>query len=141
MAIPEVVQQKLSDAVYQRPRESNVEEALAKLGIDPSSEFAEFIETYQGSFGSPKTGFELLDLEEGEESILSSTETVRKVFGWPNRFIVVSTYLGNGVLVYDIESGSVFNVDFEGGDTLLLEGKLPPEWDTWNDFLAYYFGD
>lgn len=141
MAIPEVVKRKLRDAVYQRPRGSNAEDVMAKLGIDLTSEFAEFYKTYRGGFDSRKTGFELLDLEEEDESVLSSTEIVRKEFSWPIRFIVISTYLGNGVLVYDTESNNVFDVDFEGGDALLLAGKLEPYWNTWNDFLSFYFGE
>lgn len=141
MAILESVKRKLSDDLWKRPRESDVDKALATFDLDPTSEFAEFFKTYWGPFSSHAVGYELLDLVEQEESVVSNTETVRKEFGFPNRFIVVSPLTGLSVLVYDTESGNVFDVDFEGGDELLLEGKLSPRWNTWNDFISDYFGD
>ena len=141
MSIPKVVKMKLSNELWKRSRTSDIDEALVALRIDPSSEFAEFFKTYAGPFHSKTVGYELLDLVEQDESIVSNTKVIRAEFGFPHRFIVVSTYVGNAVLVYDTSSGKVFDVDFEGGEELLLAGKLLPRWDTWNDFLSDYFRD
>jgi hypothetical protein len=62
------------------------------------------------------------------------------VFGWPNRFLVLSDFL-ESVLVLDASTGRVFNVDFEGGDQELLRGTLEPMYPSFSDFLAFYFSD
>lgn len=140
MSIPIVVQDKLHEALWKRGSESNASAALKELGIDSSSEFAEFFRQYWGPFHSSRVGHELLDIVEQEESIITATEAAREEFGFPGRYIVVSTLMGMSVLVYDKDSQGVFDVDFEGGEELLLSGKLEARWQSWNDFVSDYFG-
>jgi hypothetical protein len=140
MAIPDHVQRKLSDNVWRRPNEMEATAALARLGISAANELADFFRRFRGPFSSRSFGHELLDLvDEQEESIPSSTEAARKEFALPNRFLVVSTLCGLSVLVYDAESGAVYDVDFEGGDELLKAGQLPARWQSWNAFISDYF--
>jgi len=140
MSIPSVVEAKLSEDLWKRGDESNVEEALTELGVNPASDFAEFFRRYWGPFHSARVGHELLDVIEQEESIVSVTQAVRDEFGFANRFIAISTLIGMSVLVYDLDTQCVFDVDFEGGEELLQSGEIEPRWQSWNDFLTDYFG-
>jgi len=139
MSIPSVVEQKLSEGLWRRGRDSNVDVALTSLGINQESDFADFYRQFWGPFHSSHVGHELLDIVEQDESIVSATQTVRNEFGLADRFIIVSCLTGLSVLVYDKESEMIFDVDFEGGEELLDSGKLDPRWGTWSQFLIAYF--
>lgn len=141
MSIPMAVESKLTDDLWKRGSESKIDSALESLGVDPSSDFAEFYRRFWGPFHSARVGHELLDVIEQDESVLSATQSVRDEFGFPNRFIAISTLTGNSLLVYDVDTGQVFDVDFEGGDELLLQGELDPRWRSWNEFVTDYFGE
>jgi hypothetical protein len=140
MAIPSNVESKLSDAVWSRSRDSEIADALAELGVSSNSEFASFYAKYWGPFRSNRTGVELLDIVEQEESVLTNTRTVREEYGFPKQFVVVSSLNAGSVVVFESTTGKVYDVDFEGGDALLLEGNLASSNDSWNDFLSQYFG-
>lgn len=139
MTIPEKVQQKLGDSLWKRPIDKDVNDALSRLGVPASDDFAEFYRKYWGPFRSRAVGHELLDVVQDDESILSNTGVARQEFAFPERYIVLSTPTGYSVLVYDVESGSVFDVDFEGGDELLRAGTLSARWPSWKDFILEYF--
>ncbi len=140
MSIPFTVRQALHDDIWQRADSSAADEILRNLRVPDSATFFEFFTTFAGPFGSKSFGHELLDLYEQKESIATNTEAVRSEFGFPNRYLVVSNLLGHSVLVYDIESEKVYDVDFEGGDQMLLKGSLNPSWNSWEEFLCEYFG-
>ena len=139
MTIPGNVELRLSDQLWKRPDYKMVNEAFAKLGISDSDDFAEFFRKFWGPFHSTKFGHELLDVIEQDESILSNTETAREEYGFPDNFVILSTVLGHSVLVYDANSGLVYDVDFEGGDELLKAGTLSPRWPSWKAFISDYF--
>ena len=138
MNLPEsITKSAVSHPAYIRRDVAAVRAALAELDVPVSETFQSFYEAYAGPFGSRHTGFELLDLVEGE-TILSATATCRTEFGFPKRYLVITDLLGNGVLVYDSDTDAVFNVDFEGSDRDLLAGKLQPEWPSFEAFLVNY---
>lgn len=139
MLIPSNVESKLCEVIWLRSRDSQIADALAELGVSPESEFAKFYAKYWGPFRSNQTGIELLDLVEQKESVLTNTRLVRKEYNFPDQFIVVSSLLGGGVVVFETTTGKVYDVDFEGSDELLIEGKLPPTNNSWNEFLSHYF--
>jgi hypothetical protein len=139
MAIPMNVEAKLSDELWKRKNDAGLDDAFAELGIESESEFAEFYRRYWGPFHSATLGYELLDVVEQDESVRSSTQAVREEFGFEDRFVVVSTLTGMSVLVYDVKTGSIYDVDFEGGDELLRTGELEPRWNSWNEFISIYF--
>ncbi|MBS2027119.1 MAG: SMI1/KNR4 family protein [Deltaproteobacteria bacterium] len=125
--------------LHRRVDRARVEACLERLGVEVPRDFRDFYLRYEGAFGSSATGFELLDLCERSPSIESSTNEVHQVHGWPARYLVLTTYVGNGVLVLDCETASVFDVDFEGSDRELLQGKLAPRWKSFGDFLEFFF--
>lgn len=128
-------------AEYFEPRAdpTMVRSTLERLGCVCRPEFCEFFEKYRGPFGSEHTGFEILDLVEQSPNVVSHTETCRSEFEFPERYLVISSYLGNGVLVYDTQTDSVFDVDFEGTDRELLAGTLAPRWRTFDALLRFFF--
>ncbi len=125
----------LNDPAYARSDPGAVKSAVARLGCSGSASFRQFFETYAGPF-SGSTGYELLDLVDQDVNIVSQTEAARDVHGFPSRYLVISNYVGNAVLVYDCDTDGVFEVDFEGGDRELIAGTLAPRWATFADFLA-----
>ena len=114
--------------------------AIFELGVAVPASFREFYEMYEGSFGNERTGFELMDLCEPSPSIVTMTQECREIHGWPPQFLVLSDDVGNAVLVLDASRDLVFNVDFEGGDEMLVQGTLEPQWPSFAAFLEDYFG-
>lgn len=125
---------------YKRAVPEHAASACSKLGVEPGDLFWEFFERFEGPFGSEVTGFELLDVCEGEPSVVSATGVCRGEHAFPPRYLILTNLLGGGVLVYNVETRSVYNVGFEGGDELLREGNLEPEWNSFGEFLEEYFG-
>lgn len=140
--IPECVEKSLDIAIYGRPTDqlADVVSAIGFLGLPKDGLVATFYSKYRGVFDSPGVGYELLDLVKGQrESVLASTKVLRDKYGFSTRFIVLSAMHAVAVLIYDVETDRVFDVDFEGGERLLKEGRLEPSWDSFNDFLVSYF--
>lgn len=126
-------------------RRSVIDEAAAsldRLGVPKDSQFGSFFLWYAGPLASPNTGFELLDLfaEKGQHSVESSTSLVRSRYAWPDRYLVLTSFLAGGVMVYDISTEQVYDVDFEGGDALLRDGRLEPRYSSFLEFLRFFFG-
>ena len=127
-------------------RRSAVHETAAgldRLGVSKDSQLGSFFLRYAGPLASPNTGFELLDLvgEKGRHSVESSTSLVRSRFGWPDRYLVLTNFVAGGVMVYDISTEQVYDLDFEGGDALLKDGLLAARYHSFVEFLRFFFGD
>lgn len=138
MAIPDTIERKLSDRVWKRSTQSGLEDAFTELGVPISDPFYEFYSKFFGPFRSKKFRFELLDLIDQEESIIVNTRVVREDFGFPSQYVVLTSIAGLSVLIYDIKTGCVFDVDFEGGDKLLIDGNLSSRWQSWWEFTNEY---
>jgi hypothetical protein len=132
---------ELDDPLYARRDPAVVDWAFVRLGVVVSEAFADFWRRYAGSFSSAESGYELLDLCEGSPSVVSQTEDCREVHGFPHHILVLSDLLGLAALMYDVRTDQVFNVDFEGSDQLMIRGELEPGWDSFEEFLRYYFGE
>ena len=137
--LPEIVYRELDDEISSRKDPDKVDIALQQLSVSVPSSFLEFFHIFAGPFGSRKTGFELLDMIRDEDNIVSFTMICREEFSFPTNYLVISTYLGNAVLVYDTSTDKVYNVDFEGGDEELLRHELEARWDSFYEFLEYFF--
>jgi hypothetical protein len=131
----------LDDPLYARRDPIVVDRALDRLGVVVPDAFAAFWRRYEGSFSSTETGYEFLDLCEGTPSVVSQTEDCREVHGFPQHILVLSDLLGLAALMYDVRTDQVFNVDFEGSDQLMIRDELDPDWDSFEEFLRYYFGE
>ena len=126
-------------ALYTRSDKDAALHGLASLKIDPASDFARFFIRYEGPFGYPEFGHEFLDLVSQTENILSSTRLLQEHHHTPAHLLVISTMVGLSVLVYDVSKDHVYDADFEGGLTELLEGTLEPAWASWSEFLTVFF--
>jgi hypothetical protein len=132
----------LDDPAHARSSPASVDTAFARLGCPATTataELAEFFRRYAGPFASEHIGFELLDIVEQAENVVTQTEACRRTHDFPLRYLVISNLLGNAVLIFDCETGSVFDVDFEGGEELLKAGSLAARWASLDDFLASFF--
>jgi hypothetical protein len=116
---------------------------VTELGLDPSDPMILFFEQHEGPFCSSKTSHCLLDIQPGDPtgSVFESTKVVRLQFGWPPHLLVLTDLVANGAYVYERRGGRVYNVDFEGGERLLLSGRLEPEFASFQSFLQWYFED
>ena len=130
----------MAGTVYHRANTAAVRDALESLRIPVPAAFRAFYERYQGPFSSRRTGFELLDLCEGTDSVIGLSRVCRQQHRFLERHLVLTSLLGNAVLVLDAQDDHVYNVDFEGGDEALLAGRLEWAWQSFEDFLLYYFG-
>lgn len=137
--IPAAISAKLTLPTYGRVDEQCVDEVIRDLGVTVRGVFEEFYRKYQGPFFSNVTGFELLDLCDQVPNIKSQTETCRSVYHFPAKFLVLTDLVGIAALVYDSQRDEVFNVDFEGGESELVDGTLKPEWISFALFLNEYF--
>ena len=133
----------LNAHTFQRSAIDEVAAGLGRLGVAKDSQLGSFFLRYAGPLASPNTGFELLDLigEDGRHSVESSTVLVRNRFAWPDRYLVLTGFLAGGVMVYDTTTEHVYDVDFEGGDALLKDGRLEPRYHSFVEFLRFFFDD
>ncbi len=133
----------LNALTFRRSAIDEVAAGLGRLGVAKDSQLGAFFLRYAGPLASPNSGFELLDLigEDGQHSVESSTALVRSRLAWPDRYLVLTGLLAGGVMVYDITTGHVYDVDFEGGDALLKDGLLEPRYPSFVEFLRFFFGD
>ena len=137
--IPTNVLKNLSSTEYARRHMEVVSEALHKLGVEHQL-FRLFMERFEGPFWSTSQGYEFLDLIEGNQCVVSSTLECRSEFQFPKHYLVLSSLSVNQILVLDSLQDYVYEVDFEGGDQLLLASELQPRWRSYSSFLADYFG-
>lgn len=84
-------------------------------------------------------GCELMDLCEDEETIKSATELCRRQFRFPQNFLVLTKLSAGQVVVLNTVDDKVYEVDFEGGEKLLLQGKIEPRWNHLHSFLIEFF--
>ena len=132
----------LKDQVASRCLAGAAAEAMSRLGIDGNCPFWAFYLRYPGPHCSSTTGFEMLALVDDQlPSVESSTVVVRSQFAWSERFIVFSNLLAGSVLVYETTTDLVYDVDFEGGDALLVNGILKASFPSFCAFLCFYFGE
>lgn len=131
----------LRGKIFQRSAHAEVTACLDRLGVAEESQFGSFFLRYEGPLASPCTGFELLDLLGDERSIESSSLLVRQRFAWPDRYLVITNFLAGGVMVYDVSTEQVYDVDFEGGDALLKDDRLEPRYSSFLEFLHFFFGE
>ncbi len=139
MALPERVLGALAAPAFARQRLDGAAQVLDRLGVQPHGAFREFFERYEGPFGSGRTGFELLDICAGTPSIVSATDACRTHHRFPSNYLALTELLGGSILMYRVDTDEVFDVDFEGGDQLLMRGDLTPRWRSFAAFLEFFF--
>ena len=137
--LPNGLEEKLSDTVYLRNNKNDVVKAIKELDINPSEEFIQFYTTYAGPFWEEALGIELMDIIEDNNNIVKSTYICRDEHEFNKKYLVLTEMSSNEVIVLDSETDKVYRVNFEGGDELLKNRKLPEEWNSFNDFLKEYF--
>ncbi len=123
-------------------RELAVLEVLGRLNVTVSKELKSFYLNFTGPFGQRPYGGELLlDIVSDDPNIESLTKVCREQFDFPDQYLVVTNCSDVGeVTVVDTVSNKVYKVCLEcGEDEDLLNGKLAPTWQSFNDFLIDFF--
>lgn len=139
----QVIVSSLEDKRFLRSDAADAAAGLTRLGIAEDSQIGSFYLRYEGPLASENTGFVLLDVlgARPQESIEAATTVVRRKYGWPERYLVLTSFLAGGVMVYDISTEQLYDVDFEGGDALLKDGQLEPRYPSFLEFLRFFFGE
>jgi len=127
--------------VQSRSDRGVVEGRLQELGVPLDSDFADFYSKFQGPFLSPKRLPELLDVAYPTPEILEQTEYVRTEYGVPEGFVCLTTTEGEGMYLYQVPTGMVFDVGIEELSSLCNDGEnVEARWRSFNDFLLDFFG-
>ena len=113
---------------------------LEKLGISEESQIGQFYLKYRGPFFSPVRLPELLDVERPTPEVAEQTEYVRTELGVPEDFVCLTTTEGEGMYLYRISTGEVFDVGFKDVPRLGTDEGVLARWMTFQDFLVEYFG-
>ena len=138
--LPAEVLADLSHPAHRRSELAAASEAVRSLSVPVSATLAEFYARYEGPFHSRATGIMLLDIISGNPSVRSHTLACRAMYGFGLNHIVLTDLLANSVLVLESNTDRIFDVDFEGGDRMFLQGLLPSSWPSFEAFLYEYFG-
>ncbi|PGA13458.1 1,3-beta-glucan synthase regulator [Priestia aryabhattai] len=137
--LPDKLNQALEGEIYIREGKAAVKDALSRLEVKVSQTFTEFYNRYARPCWEEYVPFELLDLVDQENNIEAYTLISRREYGFPKQYLILSEISANAALVLDALTYSVYIVNFEGGDELLLKGELEATWPTFSDFLKSYF--
>ncbi|AUJ24345.1 hypothetical protein A21D_01246 [Virgibacillus dokdonensis] len=89
--LPDRIDEFLGEEMYKREDKNLVEDALKRLGVNPSVTFREFYNQYEGPFWEEHVPFALLDIVEEEHSIESYTFISRQEHAFfPKQYLVLS---------------------------------------------------
>lgn len=112
--------------------------ALARLGIDEGTEFAEFFRAYRVStVASTESTEELMDLLTPSEQIRDATEFARDAYDLVLGYVALTSGEGEGFYLYSVARGGIFDVGVDEFDSLEA-GRLQPRWATFYDFVRWF---
>lgn len=129
----------LDSNTYARENSDDVLQAFLRLNVNVSKSVEEFFTNFAGPFWEENIGMEFLDIVDDEINIENMTNECRREHLFPEYYLVITEMVANEVIVLNTLDDRVYRVDFEGGDEKLLNGVLPAEWDSFEDFLIEYF--
>lgn len=114
---------------------------LERLGVPAASQFGQFClhvedgptfmqggkELYQVAWFAKNTNYEL--------ALKSAHETL----GLPQEYLPLDSFEGESGYFYNRHTGEVLRVSLGTESSDFRQGRLTPQWPTFNDFLAHYF--
>ena len=114
-------------------------QALMQMEIDKESEFGEFYTRYRGGFISSEPRPELLDIAgPAIPAIPDQTAYVLDRYELPEEFVALTSDESEGMYLYNKNNKSVY--DFSVGQSQdLINGKIQPRWNSFNEFLEWFF--
>ena len=114
-------------------------EALRQIGVDENTELGEFYTKYRGGFLSPEPRPELLDIAgPAIPAIPDQTAYVLDRYELPEEFVALTSDESEGMYLYNRNNKSVY--DFNVGQSQeLVNGEIQPRWNSFNDFLNWFF--
>ena len=141
-----MIYSEIRDAVNRHPGKilrQDVDRAksrLSELGVSEDSSFGQFFAEFQGPFPFGRGDRELLDIDRPTPAISRATKFVQDLYGLPPHFICITSPEGEGFVLYDKRTDSVFDTGLEELPAL-LSGNLRPRWRTFFDYLRDYFSE
>jgi hypothetical protein len=110
---------------------------LKAEGIDENSSFAEFMSTYEGEFYGEEgvminVGIDLIDKEQ------SLTRHLQNTYNIPTNYLPLFNLEVDDFLFYNKLNDSVTLVE-AGNLEPFLNGKIAPQWNSFEEFLLYFF--
>lgn len=130
---------KLADQNCLRESTEDTRAILESLPVSPDSDFVNFFACFNGPVGSDHLGYQILDLVEDNPSVITATKEMREQCKLPQHCFVLSDFLAGGMLVYNSDNDSVYDVDVEGGVDLLITQQLQPRWSAFSEFISDFF--
>jgi len=110
------------------------ERLLKKIGVKPQSAFYEFYKRFKNSAS------ELYNLEEILENYKNPHPLYAQYPQIGKRYLQISSPEGEHSYFYDKETDAVYSVDWSQLEELNA-GKLKPMFNSFYDFLEWYYGD
>lgn len=111
--------------------------ALDKLNIDSRTDFYRAMKEFRG-FPLGK-GSELHTLDQIIESVKIAYWD-SEYSGFSNRFLELSSIEGEGSYFYEIDTGSIYDVNWNEMDNF-VSGKIKPLWLNFGSFLDWYYSE
>lgn len=103
-----------------------------------SRHFAEIYRAYDFAAVRSDRNVELLDVcFPDEDEILSATRFGRETFGVPEGYLCLTSGEGEGFLLYEIETGRIFDLDVDQMD-VLTQPDRQARWDDFYQLVAWY---
>ncbi len=132
-----IIEQGLDIDFYNQQRfltQSDVAKALEFLKVNKDSAFYDF---FLRDFDSPKGKGEEL---EAITAIITDDYWEDEYPGISKRYLRISSIEGEGSYFYDKETDAVYDVNW-GEEADMIRGKKEPWFDSFYDFLEWYYGD
>ncbi|WP_376776925.1 hypothetical protein [Flavobacterium covae] len=117
------------------------EQALTNLNIDLSSDFAIFflhVEDGPTFFSRYREIYQVCWFVINSNYQLDLDRT-HQILNLPSEFMPLDSFEGQGGFFYNKLTGAVFELELGQKILDFQNGKLAPQWDSFNDFLEWFF--
>ena len=116
-------------------------QALQQLGVDLDSDFARFHLHVEDGPTFIQRGRELYQLGwfVSNTNYDLALQHAHDTLGLPRDYLPLDSFEGESGCFYNRSTGEVLRVSLGGELMDFREGRLAPQWPTFNDFLAHYF--
>lgn len=118
------------------------ESELVKLGVDLSSDCAEFYLHAEDGPTFSSSGHELYQLGwfSKNTKFYLALQRTHRTLGLSVEYIPLDSFEGEGGYFYNLKTGEVVEISLGADLEAFKAGGLHPQWKSFNDFLEFYFG-
>ena len=123
---------------YARRDRQAVERALAELGVEADTDFAQFYLRYQGPFIGRRSTPDLDELVGFGSSIMSTLDYFNERCELGRHFIPLVSDESEGTFLYDTRTGRVYDFNLAEYEQF-KNGRVQPRWASFGEFLDWFF--